>query len=311
MRSWSDRVLPSAIMLFSPDLVPQPLHSRLNDLVRATWRPGGIDDSLASAELDGCEILITGARHLPAKSLARLPRLRLVITTGTAFDYVDVDYCRSHKICVCNTPGYTGSAVAEHAFGLFLVRAKHLSGRESVSTDAASGSVPVSLELEGKTAGIVGMGDVGRRVARLAYGFGMNVIYATRTRRSFANARQVDLQEIFSTSDVVFLTLPLTAATRNLVDDEQFSAMKRGSFLVNVSAAGLVNEGALLRALVTRRVAGAALDVVDPSPALSEASNLTVTEGRGWRTAEGMYRRAGVWLDTLEAFIRNEPRNVV
>src|SRR5215813_13666671 len=134
MRSSFDRVLPGAVMLFSPDLVPQPLHSRLNDLVRVTWQPAGIDDSLTPAGVDSrYEILVTGTRHLPAKSLARLPNLRLVITTSTAFDHVDMPYCRSHNICDCNTPGYTGSAVAEHAFGLLLVRAKHLSGRDSVA----------------------------------------------------------------------------------------------------------------------------------------------------------------------------------
>lgn len=304
---------PTAVMLFPDWHVPAHHHDRLGELVVPTWRPSGVaGPSAAEAEPGRFSIVVSGVRDLSGRVLAQFPGLRFLLLTVKSSDFADLEYCEQHGITVCNTPRYTSASVAEYAFALLLARARHVCELDSALRSGVedTGNL-IGVELEGKVAGVVGLGDIGSRVARLALAFGMNVVFVNRTKRAVDGLRQVPLDEALRTSDVLFLTLPLTAETRCLLDQEQFSLMKPTSILVNMSAEALVNRDALRLALAEGQIAAAAVDLVGAGEPYAQMPNVTVTPSHGWCTAEELERRAATWLETLEAYLKGAPRNVV
>jgi phosphoglycerate dehydrogenase-like enzyme len=303
--------LPQALLLLDPELVPAPARARLEALVVPTWSPSGLTVPIETGErLDRFDVLVTGARSLSTGELSRLPRLQLIVATGTSFHYIDHDYCRARGITLCNTPGYTGPAVAEHAFALLLNLARHILELDA-SVRSGEATTHLGCDIAGKTVGIVGLGDVGKRVARLARAFDTKVLFVNRGRVTEDGATQVGLYELLENSDFVFLTVPLTARTRHLLDWPQLQAMKPTARVINVSAEELINPSALREALRKRVIAGAALDIVAPGARYCDVPNLIVTPGTAWYTAECLDRRAATWIATIAAFLEGEPTNVV
>lgn len=291
--------LPDALLLAEPGELPDDLHPRVRGLVHPVWSSEGLppyQDDLAKFE-----VVITSNRPLGAVELDRLPRLRLVVATGTALDYIDEAECDRRGIVVRNTPGYTGSAVAEHAFALLLASARHMCAIDAaVRAGCIDTSDYVGTELAGKTAGIIGLGDIGSRLARLADAFDMEVLFVNRSRRTRPGATQVELPELLARADAVFLTLPLTPETTHLIGASQFEAMKPSAILVNVSADELVDPVALDTALRRRTINAAALDVISSPEPYRDTPHLTLTRVNAWYTSECVRRRAETWLGTLE-----------
>ncbi len=231
--------------------------------------------------------------------------------TGTSYDYVAADYCVANNILVCNTPGYTGAAVAEHAVALMLTSAKRI-GELQTSFDAdVLTSADSGIEFDCKTAGIIGLGEIGRRVAVMTQSLGMHVVYANRSSKEMIGAHQVSLRELLQVSDVVLLTLPLTESQRHLIDASAFATMKRSALPINVSSEDLVDRQALINALRAREIAGSALDIPSPDELYRGVPRLIVTPARGWYTQEGIHRRASVWIKTLSAVLDGKPKNIV
>lgn len=304
---------PEALVLFDPVRVPAPLRSRLDDLVAPCWWPGMLtrlpQDGMAPHRFT---ILVTAHQDLQGAALARLENLRLVVATGTAFDYIDLEHCRSRGITVCNTPGYTGPSVAEHTFALLLASSRHVCALDAgIRRGVEDTSQYLSVDLEGKTVGIIGLGDIGRRIARLALGFRMRVRFVNRSPRIMDGATQVSLEQLLRTADFVILTLPLTIQTRHLIDHEQLRMMKPTSIIVNVSANALINPDALRSALSNNVIAGAALDVAGSTEPYLDMPNLIMTPAHGWYTVECIQRRAAIWINTIAAYLQGAPCNVV
>lgn len=299
----------NALLRFSPESVSPSIRERIERLVNPSWFEGELD-SLESNQLEDIDVLITGARPLSGRELQLMTHLRLVLATGTGFEWIDTAHCQERRIIVCNTPGYTGAAVAEHAFGLFMTLAKHIVDLDRAVRDGRDTAGQLSLELKGKSAGIVGYGDVGSRIGTFARAFGMNVVYSTRTSHHHDDARRVALDELFAESHAVFLTLPETNETSGMIDARRLATMRHDSILVNVSADGLVERDALIDALSTGRIGGAALDIIEPDPVYFDVPRLILTPAHGWYTPECIERRAAIWTDTLEAFVNGSPSNV-
>ncbi|MFB6818554.1 2-hydroxyacid dehydrogenase [Streptomyces sp. NPDC056347] len=296
------RGAPDALFLIDPEEVPDSLRPRLDSLVRPVWRPGG------DATGDGFELLVTANRDLGATVLEKLPNLRLIVTTGTAHDYVDTAYCEANGIAVCNTPGYTGSSVAEHAFALYLAANRHLTVLDrAVRTGVDDTSGLLSLEAEGKTAGIIGVGDIGTRLCALAQGFGMRVLFANRSVRTIRGATQVSQDELLGSADVVFLCLPLTPESHHLLNHRTFALMKRTAYVVNISSDELIDPQALADALREGTIAGAGLDVIGSPAPYTALPNTVLTPSHGWYTAESVHRRADTWISTIESALAGRP----
>lgn len=210
-----------------------------------------------------------------ADILSKLPNIKLVTTRSTGVDHIDTTYCREHNIVVKNVPLYGENTVAEHTIALILSLSRkiHKSYVRSIhgnfSTDGLQG-----FDLQDKTIGIVGGGRIGLHVARIAKSFGMHVrIYDIKRDNFLAeliNFKYVDLDELFATSDIVSLHIPLNEHTKYIINKDSLNKFKKGSLLINTARGGLVNTADLLDALNDGTLSGAGLDVIEGEELLIE-----------------------------------------
>jgi D-3-phosphoglycerate dehydrogenase len=210
--------------------------------------------------------------HVTGALLARMPNLLVVSTNGAGFDTVDVKECTAAGVLVANQTGGNSEAVAQHVLGMMLCLAKRM-----VETDRAlrSGTLGdrnlfMGRELQGRTIGIVGLGNVGRRVAELCRFFGMQVLaydpYLTAETVAARNAVKVELDELLRRADFVSANCPLTEETRGLIGAREFALMQPHAYFITTCRGFIHDEAALLAALQEKRIAGAGLDVWDKEP---------------------------------------------
>ncbi len=240
----------------------------------------------------------------PAELLERLPKLRLLITTGGRNASIALEACRARGITVCGT-GTLGTPTAELAWGLILALVKRIPAEER-ALRAGAWQTGLTEGLAGKRLGLLGLGKLGTQVARVGQAFGMDVVAwsqnLTPERAAEVGVRRVEKQELFATSDVVSLHLILSDRTRGIVGAEELNAMRPTAWFVNTSRAGLVDESALLAVLRDKRIAGAGLDVfpVEPLPTdhpLLSLPNVVLTPHLGYVTRENY---AVFYRDALE-----------
>jgi glycerate dehydrogenase len=299
----------------------KPLEELGQLVVHARTAPGEV-----VARANGAEVIVTNKVPLPREVLEKLPDLRFITVSATGFNIVDVSAARERGIPVSNVPGYSSDAVAQHTFAL-LLELTHRTGRHSclvhrgdwVASPDFSFWEGTLTELAGKTLGLIGFGDIGRRVGRIALAFGMKIKVHTRTRRDpFAGEyfAWAGLDEIFEEADVISLHCPQTPETTNLVSAERLRRMKPVAFLINTARGGLVVEADLAEALRAGRLAGAAVDVVSVEPMqkdnpLLQCPNCIITPHLAWATLEARQRLMRATADNIAAFQRGEPIHVV
>jgi lactate dehydrogenase-like 2-hydroxyacid dehydrogenase len=227
------------------------------------------------------------------------PGLRVVSTVAVGYDNVDVPALTERGIVVTNTPGVLTDATADLTFGLLLAVTRRLGEGERLVRDRTPWSFHLGFllgsGLQGKTLGVVGLGQIGRAVARRARGFGMEIAYSGRRRADpeverELDARHVPMAELLATSDVVTLHCPLTPDTHHLIDAAALRSMKRGAFLVNTTRGPVVDETALADALEAGEIAGAALDVFEKEPEIEarllDRNDVVLTPHLGSATVE-------------------------
>ena len=240
-------------------------------------------------------IVVRSRTKIDSTVIERAAKLKLIARPGTGLDNIDLRAANARGIEVVNSPEALVEAVSEHVVGFMLALA-----RKTPSADASTRSGRwekerfVGVELRGRTIGIAGMGRIGRRVGEVAKVLGMTVlgydiIEISREVLSSIGCTMVDLDTLFSSSDFVTLHVPLSPETRHLVDSRRLSLMKKSAFLINTSRGEVIDEPALIQALTTGTIAGAALDVFEkepPSAELLTAPNLLATPHIGGQTAE-------------------------
>ena len=245
----------------------------------------------------------------PPALFARLPRLRLLTTTGMANASIDLEAARAHGVTVCGTRG-SAAGPSELTWGLILALARKIP-HEDRSLRAGAWQTSVGVELHGKTLGVLGLGRIGGAIARVGNAFGMNVIAwsenLTDERAAEAGAELVSRETLFRAADVLTVHLRLSDRTRNLVGAAELSSMKPTALLINTSRGPIVDEAALLSALEDGAIAGAALDVfdVEPLPAghpLLRAPNLVLTPHLGYVTDASYKVFFGETIENIEAF---------
>lgn len=257
------------------------------------------------AKQPNAEILVATSMNLNAANLAQLPHLEAIIATTTGVQYIDLAYCSQKGIRVFNTPNYSTISVAEHAFALLLSAARKIPFiNQAVHKGDFDCFEHQGLEMAGKTAGIIGFGNIGQYVAKLALGFNMNVLYVNRTQKEVKNTTQVDLGTLLAQSDVIFLTLPLNAASRGMLGKEEFSQMKKNAILISISPDAIIQDDALIEALHNKQIRAAALDIHHEKRTYLKLPNLILSPRRAWYTAEAFDRRIASWKKTLLAYLR-------
>ncbi|WP_351233680.1 2-hydroxyacid dehydrogenase [Streptomyces sp. NPDC002133] len=229
------------------------------------------------AALRDAHVIVTGLGPVTAGHIAAAPALELVQCASHGYDYIDLDAARARSVAVCNigSSGAESRCVAEQTFALMLALAKQLIPAHTALVDAdwALPRLQRSLtELSGKTLGIVGLGHIGKEVARRAVAFDMKILYSGRNRvpqeteNRLGGARHVPLDDLLRASDYITLHAPLTDDTRHLIDDARLALLKPTAFLVNTARGALVDQDALADALASGTLAGAGIDVFDPEP---------------------------------------------
>jgi len=319
---------PSALFLDKASLYPDDLDFSILDEV-ASWQwfdnvnPGDIQHSLEDAE-----IVVTNKVLIDSRVIANCKQLKLICVAATGVNNVDLAAAKKRGIQVCNVRGYATSSVVQHVFSLILaLNRKLFSYKRSVANGDWSHSdffcyfgESIS-ELEGKTIGIIGYGELGRAVAKVARCFGMNVLLARRhTVEGEPDLREgrTDLKTLLSKSDVVTLHCPLTENNRHLLGEEEFSLMRPDAILINTARGGLVDEMALLSALEKNQIGAAALDVLEEEPpSVNNAlinyqmDNLIITPHIAWASKESRQRLINEIAENIRAYQQGPLRNVV
>jgi glyoxylate reductase len=285
---------------------------------------------LAGVDLGNADALVSLLLdRIDAAVLARAPRLRVVANCAVGIDNIDLAAATAAGVCVTNTPDVLTEATAELAFTLLLAVARRLGeGERLVRSGAWTGwalDQLIGIGLTGKTLGIIGMGRIGKAMARRAVGFGMQVIYADvdgvasvsiPDSRTAGFRGPVPLDEVFAAADAVSLHCPLTPETRHLVDARRLALMKPTAILVNTARGGCVDEAALADALTQRRLFGAGLDVYAREPAIEPrlfgCPGLVLAPHIGSATSETRAAMAQLCADAVISVLRgHRPPNLV
>ena len=239
------------------------------DQVRVMADPIELDDDVPLDEVRA--VLTRGRGRITADMYRRLPNVQVVGRCGAGLDNVDVVAARAAGIAVVHAPGRTTYAVSEHALLLMLAVARRLTELDGAVERGAWGVREgyEGVELRGKRLGVIGLGAIGRRVAEVGAGLGMNVAYWSRNSRD-SSFPLLELDELVSTADVIQICVALTPETHGLIGPDQFARMKRGVLLVNTARAQIVDHRALLAAITDGVVGGYGTDVWDPEPPVTD-----------------------------------------
>ncbi|MBC3300652.1 2-hydroxyacid dehydrogenase [Pseudomonas sp. SWRI18] len=274
--------------------------------------------------LQGVQVVISNKIPLTAETLAACPELQLILVSATGTNNIDLDAARAHGITVSNCQGYGTPSVAQHTIMLLLNLATRLqdyqrdvnAGKWQQAKQFCLLDHPI-VELEGKTLGLLGHGELGSAVARLAKAFGMRVLLGAIPGRP-ARADRVPLDELLAQVDALTLHCPLNEHTRGFIGARELALLKPGAFVVNTARGGLIDEQALADALRSGHLGGAATDVLSVEPPVygnpllaGEIPRLIVTPHNAWGSREARQRIVGQLAENARGFFGGAPLRVV
>ncbi len=286
-------------------------------------------DHVADDEVGGvisdAEIVITNQNTLNEKNLKNTDKLRLICAAATGYDNIDTVYCAKHTIAVANVPGYAAGSVAQHTFSMLFYLISHSGYYDDYvkSGDFSKAEQTIHsgkdfMELEGKTWGIIGLGEIGKKVAAYAECFGCKVIYySTSGKNRHAHYQSVELEELLQTSDMISIHAPMNSRTKHLIGIEQLRQMKKTAYLLNLGRGGIIRENDLAEALDDNLIAGAGLDVFETEPLpmespllrLKNREHLFMTPHIGYGSVEARGRLMQAVSKNIEAFLSGERCN--
>jgi glycerate dehydrogenase len=281
--------------------------------------------ALAGERLREASVAVVNKVRIDAAALAAAPRLKLVAVAATGVNNIDLPACRARGVAVCNIRSYAEHTVPEHVFMLLLALRRNLvAWRQTLRQGAWQRARQFCLfdheihDLHGSTLGIIGYGSIGQGVERLARAFGMRVLVSEHRGAAAVRSGRTAFDAVLAQADHLSLHAPLSEATRHLIGTREFALMKRNAVLINTARGGVVDEGALIQALRSGRIAGAASDVLveEPpragSPLLElDLPNLLITPHVAWSGREAMQSLADQLVANIEAFIAGRPVNLV
>ena len=271
------------------------------------------------------DVIIFNKTRMNEELLKDAPNVKLLAITATGFDNIDLEYCKSRRIAAANVKAYSTPAVAQHTFAMALFVLEKISyydeyvksGRYSSQSGFCNFDEKYN-ELSGKTWGIIGMGNIGRSVARIAEAFGCKVIfYSASGNSTCTDYERVELETLLKESDVLSIHCPLSDRTRNLINRDTLKLMKKSAILINVARGPVVNDADLAEALNNGTIAGAGLDVLGVEPMekdnplglIKDSRKLLITPHMAWASVESRQRCFDEVLLNIKAFIEGRERN--
>ncbi|MGC7840664.1 2-hydroxyacid dehydrogenase [Pseudomonas wayambapalatensis] len=277
-----------------------------------------------SERLQGASVVISNKVMLDAAALAANPQVKLILVAATGTNNVDLAAARAQGITVCNCQGYGTPSVAQHTLALLLALATRLCDYQQAVKDGAWAKAsqfclldfPI-VELEGKTLGLLGHGELGGAVARLAEAFGMRVLSGQIPGRP-ARAERLALDDLLPQVDALTLHCPLNEQTRHMIGARELALLKPSALVVNTARGGLIDEQALAEALRSGHLGGAATDVLSVEPPVNgnpllhaDIPRLIITPHSAWGAVESRQRIVGQLAENAQAYFAGQPRRVV
>ena len=279
-------------------------------------------DEVAEAVADA-DMIICNKTLMDSHTLRFAEKLRYIGLFATGYNNIDIPYCRSRGITVCNAGSYSTNSVAQHTFALILEHYNKTAmydqyvqqGRWKRSPTFSPFVYPLS-ELAGKTLGIVGLGAIGQAVAKIAVAFQMNVIAYNRSEKNIDGVRQTSLDELLKASDIVTVHCPLNSDSEKMFDSSAFSKMKQGALFVNTARGGVNVVKDLYDALMSGHLGGACIDTLGVEPMeenciLMGAKNCIITPHIAWAPIETRRRLLDIVTNNILQFLNGTPVNVV
>ncbi len=271
------------------------------------------------------DIILINKVSVTRELLAQLPRLKYIGELATGYNNIDLEAARERGIIVCNIPAYSTDSVAQHVFALLLnvaIHADHYAtatrnGEWSRKPDFCYWDTPL-MELAGKTLGIVGLGNIGQKVALIAHTMGMDISASTSKNSSDLPEwiRKTTLEGLFSTADIITLHCPLTQDNARMINADALAKMRPGTILINTGRGGLIDEQAVADALASGHLRAYCADVMTEEPPradnpLLSQPNAFITPHIAWATREARERLMAICVDNLKHFLAGEPQNRV
>ena len=298
-----------------------------NELGNVTCYRNTVTEEEVRERIKDADVIIANKSPMNERTLKDAPNVKLICELATGYDNCDLAYCKSRGIKVTNVVDYSTAMVAQHTFTLALALSQKLahydkyvkSGEYSAQDRFSNFDIPF-YELDGKTWGIVGMGNIGRKVASIAQAFGCKVIYYSITGKSSCTEyEQVDKDTLLAESDFLSLHCPLSNLSRNFIDKDALRKMKKTAILINVARGPVVNNTDLYEALVSGELQAAGLDVLEKEPLeltnplsrLQDSNRIIITPHLAWASVEARTRCVEGVYENIKAFMRGEDRNVV
>lgn len=273
------------------------------------------------------DVVVVNKVPMNATTLAKAKNLKLICETATGVDNIDLEYCKANGITVTNVKGYSTAMVAQHTFALYLYLSEHMPYYDKYVKSGEYANQPrfsnfdLSFnEIDGKTWGIIGLGEIGRAVAKIATAFGAKVIYYSASgNKQDVPYECVDKDTLLKESDVLSIHAPLNDKTRGLIDAEALKKMKKSAYLINVGRGPIIVDEDLANALEAGEIAGAGLDVLGKEPIakdnplgkIMDSDKIIITPHLAWASVEARERLVNEVYLNEKAFIAGEKRGVV
>lgn len=288
-------------------------------------RTSYVDDPIIAERIGDAEIVVMNKTPISRETLDKCPNIKLIAVLATGYNVVDCTYAREKGITVCNVPTYGTASVGQYAIALLLEICHHIGhhsqtvfeGKWANHVDWCYWDSPL-IELDGKTAGVIGFGRIGQTTGKIAKALGMNVIaydlYPNESGKALAE--YVDLDTLLAKSDVIFLHCNLTPENEKMIDRNAIAKMKDGAILINNSRGQLIHEQDVADALKSGKLAAAGLDVVYTEPIkadnpLLQAPNCIITPHMSWGAKEARQRIMDITVGNVKAYLDGKPSNVV
>lgn len=282
---------------------------------------------LVASRVGDAQIIITNKTVISEAIMEQCTSIKYIGVLATGYNVIDITAAKNRGIVVTNIPSYGTEAVSQYAIALLLELCHHVGahsdsvkrGEWSVCRDFCYWNYPL-IELAGKTMGIIGYGKIGRGTARIAEALGMNILAFEpgKIAQEYLSdsIRQVSLEQLLQSSDVISLHCPLFPETRGIINQNTISQMKDGVMIINTSRGPLIAEKDLREALITGKVSGAAVDVVSDEPIaldnpLLDAPNIIITPHIAWAPKEARQRLMDIAVNNLRAYVQGSPTNIV
>lgn len=269
--------------------------------------------------VDGFTVVVTKEMKVPGHIIRKFPdSVKMICEAGTGYNNIDLEAVREKGIILCNVPAYSSQRVAHTAILMILNLASSMQKQIRMLSEGNHDNFHKHLmvdhvEVNGKTLGLIGYGNIAKEIIKVAQAMGMNILVSTRTpREDMENIHFTTTEEVLKQSDFVSLNCPLNESTRHMINKETLGLMKPTAFLVNTARGALIDEKALIEALENKVIAGAGLDVQEVEP-LDDASplytmdNVIITPHMGWRGLETRRRLVSIIRDNIRAFSDGQP----